>query len=749
MTRIVRIATISLVFCVAHAAAAWAATAPTITVSSVQQNPPGPSATFTLSWGPSCIDLPGVCSYPEQIQLREWDPSGVLRSSNMANASSVTLTRTTPGAWRYQVLYVGHHEINGKFWSRTSNTVTVTVAPHVPVLAPVSPAPTPGQAYWVNWTSGSGDYIYELWESRSSVFSNPPDAQYWPKVNREQIPGKPTGTYWYRARAWNKLPQNGGVSSAWSNVIAVRVAGLPQTPTLFSPLRPPATNGFRLAWTGDANAAIFELQESTTPVFTNPPAAQYWPTTASEPIPPKPAGIFYYRVRGWNGLPEQGGQSGAWSNTVTVQVLSDAEFLDLVARKTFDYFLEATYPNGLTRDRVSTGSAPDDIASVAASGFYLSALTVGAERGWMSRGDGETRALTTLQTLTSGTPTEHGFFHHFLNADGTPSSVPFPEVSSIDTALCIAGALQAGEYFGGQAKTLAEALYRRVEWDWMLDANLIMHQGWTPQSGLFGSYGSFSEAILLYLLGVGSPTHPISAEAFYAFARPKGAYGGPDFVFTEGGQLFVYHYPTAWFDFRNTADALGVNWWQNAIEAVRANQRFAINNPAFGYGQYVWGLTSSDGPYATPQNPYGYQGYGAQPAYYNTHDGTIAPTGIGGSIALAPDIALPSLKQLYTVYGDQIWQAYGFVDAFNPNLGWADAYYLSIDQGPILLMLENYRAGTIWRTFMQNPSVVRTLARARFSGYVPAAASLENFEDGNFWTPETTVGWWDSAGANV
>ncbi|MBI3020869.1 MAG: hypothetical protein HYY59_02570, partial [Candidatus Omnitrophica bacterium] len=538
--------------------------------------------------------------------------------------------------------------------------------------------------------------------------------------------------------------------TAQSNQVSVPT---PQTPVLFDVPRPPLDNGFLMQWSNEPGTSIYQLVEDTRQDFSTPDAPQYWPRANREPIPTKTPGTYYYRVRAWNELPERGGSASGWSNVITVQILSDEAFLDLLEHRLVEYFLASTFPNGLTRDRLSTRGEATEVVSIAATGFYLSGLTVGAERGWMARDEASDRASTTLQTFLSVTPQVHGFFYHFLNPDGSPSETPFLEVSSIDTALFVAGALQAGEYFGGEVKTLADAIYQRVEWTWMFDPDRgLMRWGWVDEARGFyegGYYDSYAESILLYLLAIGSPTHPIPAEALYRFARPKGNYRGPDFIFTPGGQLFTYQYAHAWYDFRNTTDALGVNWWQNSIEAVRASQRFAIDNPGYGYSQALWGLTSSDGPNSTSENPYGYQGYGAQPAYSNIHDGTIAPTGVGGSVALAPDLAIPSLKQLYTVHGDQLWAAYGFVDAFNPNRGWVDPYYIGIDQGIILLMLENRRSELIWRTFMQNAHVLRSLARAHFSGYGAADVTLEDFEDGQFWTPESTLGWWDSAGTTV
>lgn len=532
-----------------------------------------------------------------------------------------------------------------------------------------------------------------------------------------------------------------GTLIVFVSAFSLHAAPPPPTPTLFTLPRDPVTGyGFTLDWTKSTGATLYEVQRAVGSNF-NPPAQTYWPTSDLLVLGPQPAGTYQFRVRAWKKPPQNGGVSSGWSNVIQVVVLDDTAFLDLVARKTFDYFLASTYPTtGLTRDRLAVDGSGTPPASIAAGGFYLSALTVGAERGWISFNDAQTRALTALETYRSGTPTVHGFYYHFLNPDGTPSNVPFLEVSSIDTALLMAGALQAGEYFGGEVQTIANEIYERVEWDWMLDpATKLFRQAWTETGGYVGYYNSFSEGNLLYLLAIGSPTHPTPADSFYSFARPKGSYTGPNFVFTGGGQIFTYQYPQAWFDFRNTTDYLGVNWWQNSIEGVRANQRWCADNPGLGYSQHLWGLTACDGPN-------GYKAYGAKPSYWQEQDGTIAPTGIGGSVPIAPDLAIPSLKHLYTTYGNSIWKTYGFVDSFHPGLNWVDGYYLGIDQGIILLMLENHRSGMVWETFMQNPHVLNALARAGFSGYASSApdVSLENFEDQNFWTPDTSFGWWET-----
>jgi len=591
--------------------------------------------------------------------------------------------------------------------------------------------PWPSTTFTLNWDSRLPAML---------LLEKAPNGK-WKKIG-ERVPPVTLTRNMPGSWGYTLIRREGRYTTYDSNTVYVHVT-TPGQPVLYDLPRPQVDTGFRVDWTADPGVFIYQLVEDTEPDFSTQDPVQYWPTGNFELISHKEAGIYYYRVRGWSDLPENGGISGDWSNTITIKVLSDEEFLGLLERRIFDYFIATTYENGLTLDRLSTTDVPTDITSIAATGFYLSALSVGTERGWIDFDDAYNRARTTLQTLYHTTPNVHGFFYHFLNSDGTPSAEPFLEVSSIDTSILIVGALQAGEYFGGEIKDLADNIYRRVEWDWMFDVNVnLFRQAWTEANGFQGYYNAYSEAILLYLIAIGSPTHPVPADSFYGLHRPKGNYAGPDFIFTPGGELFTYQYPHAWFDFRNTNDALGVDWWQNSVEAILANRRYAIDNSGFGYNEYVWGLTACDGPD-------GYHAYGAQPAYWNFHDGTIAPTGIGGSVAFAPDVAVPSLKYLYSRHGDDIWSDYGFVDSFNLNYGWVDPYYISIDQGVMLLMLENLQSELIWNTFMSNEHVLRALSRTHFANYIKEDIVIENFEDQDFWTPESTVGWWDSDGTAV
>lgn len=382
--------------------------------------------------------------------------------------------------------------------------------------------------------------------------------------------------------------------------------------------------------------------------------------------------------------------------------LDDDALLDEIARRAFAYLWNEANPrSGLIRDR-STPGAP---ASIAAVGFGLSAIPIGVERGWISREEGYERALRTLTAFASGQVAGYrGFFYHFVDME-TGHRVWASELSSIDTALFIAGALTVGSYFAGtEVAELADALYAAVEWDWMRNGRTTLSMGWKPETGFLPyHWNHFDESLLLYVLAIGSPTHPVPAAAWHAVARPwrDGVIAAP------GGTLFVYQYPLAWLDLRHVRDAYA-NYWENAVRAAVRNREFTRAR-ADAYASYagdVWGLSASDGPF-------GYRAYGAEEG---NHDGTIAPYASAASVPLVPDLALRSIRGMLERYGTLVWGRYGFVSAFNADLGWYSDAYLGIDLGITLLMIENYRTGLVWNLFMRHPAVQAAL---QLIGFVP------------------------------
>ncbi|HKG91788.1 MAG TPA: glucoamylase family protein [Gemmatimonadaceae bacterium] len=445
--------------------------------------------------------------------------------------------------------------------------------------------------------------------------------------------------------------------------------------------------------------------------------------------------------------PTDGGNNGG--NTQT-----DAEFLSEVEERTFRWFWETTNPaNGLVPDRWPTPS----FSSTAAVGFGLTSYVVGAERGWVTRAEARDRTLATLRFLwtapqgaaTSEVTGYRGFFYHFLDMS-TGRRFGQTELSTIDTGLLMMGVLAAGQYFSGadaaeaEVRTLAESLYRRVEWDWAVARPPAISMGWQPGTGFLPyDYDGYNEAMLLYLLALGSPTHPVAPEAWTEYTssyRWVEFQGQPHVNF---GPLFGHQYSHAWVDFRGIRDeymrARGIDYFENSRRATLAQQSYAIQNPNGwqGYSAKIWGLTASDGPgdfsAIVGSRNREFHAYWARAAAAGEirDDGTIAPTAVGGSIPFAPEITIPALRAMRDGTGGNLYAKYGFKDAFNlsitqpglatrgttvPGVGWFNTDYLGIDQGPIVLMIENHRSGLVWGLMRENPHLVRGLCRAGFTG---------------------------------
>jgi hypothetical protein len=429
-------------------------------------------------------------------------------------------------------------------------------------------------------------------------------------------------------------------------------------------------------------------------------------------------------------------------------------FVPELEERTFRWFWDTANPeNGLVPDRW-----PDPpFASIAAVGFGLSAYPVGVERGWVSRAEARERTLNTLRFFwnapqgeaASGVTGHRGFFYHFIDME---DGLRFRDVelSTIDTALLIAGVLTAAEYFDGddpgerEIRELADSLYRRIEWDWMQLPSGLVSMGWKPAQGRFTyGYEGYDEAMILYLLALGSPTHPVDASAWRAFTS---TYDWAEFYGQEHvnfAPLFGHQYSHIWVDFRGIQDEYmrgrGIDYFENSRRATLAQRAYAIDNPHGweGYGPEVWGLTASDGPVnrkivvdGRERQFHTYWARGAAAGDIRD-DGTLAPTAAGGSIPFAPEYAVGALKEMRDRWGTHLYGEYGFLDAFNPTLdegqqvtdgatvpgvGWFDDQYLGIDQGPIVLMIENHRSGLIWELMRENEYIVRGLCRAGFSG---------------------------------
>jgi hypothetical protein len=432
-----------------------------------------------------------------------------------------------------------------------------------------------------------------------------------------------------------------------------------------------------------------------------------------------------------------------------------AAFLDTLQRRTFDFFWETTNPrNGLAPDRWP--SPP--FSSIAAIGFALTAYPIGVERGWVERNAAAERTLTTLRFMwllpqgpdPSGFGGYKGFFYHFLDME-TGLRFRNTELSTIDTGLMLCGVLFAEQYFDGPDATegairaYADSLYRRVEWTWFVRDIPLITMGWHPERGYGPArYEGYNEAMFLYVLALGSPSHPVAPSAWTRYTSTYDWAPFYGYQHVNFPPLFGHQYSHVWIDFRGIKDAYmrarGIDYFENSRRATLAQRAYAIDNPSDwrDYGADVWGLTASDGPSGATVEIDGRQRrfhtYWARGAAATEilDDGTIAPTAAGGSIPFAPEVAIPALRAMRVRYGDDLFTRYGFLDAFNPTLqvqgvrlqrgrivpgkGWFDDNYLGIDQGPIVAMIENHRPGFVWRVMREHPAIVRGLCRAGFSG---------------------------------
>lgn len=404
-----------------------------------------------------------------------------------------------------------------------------------------------------------------------------------------------------------------------------------------------------------------------------------------------------------------------------IKPLSSSELLELIQSKAFRFFQEhQNMKTGLFSDTTGGGDA-----SIASTGFALTALAVGAERGWLGRDEAGKRANLALdaflprengKALVEG---KDGFFYHFVDIH-TGARAGSSEISTIDTAILVAGALTAGEYFGGEAQKKATKIYENVEWEKFLSKDKdgphynMFSMGWSPERGILEASWDFytDEAILVSLLAIGSPTHPVSPDVFYAWARYEGSYkDGKPFIYSWHGALFSYQYAHVWFDLRKLVDKNGVNWFENSARATRANRRFCMDqsDKYKTYGPNTWGITSMARPSAYTMH------FGAPPTGSGQpmQDGTISPTAAAGSIVFTPYLSFSALRHMYFNY-PKLWGQYGLRDSFNLDTDWyADAYY-GIGEALYILPVENFRSGFVWKTFMKNKYVKEALKRAGF-----------------------------------
>ena len=422
----------------------------------------------------------------------------------------------------------------------------------------------------------------------------------------------------------------------------------------------------------------------------------------------------------------------------------DSSLLDSLSHRTFNYFWDlAGRDNGQVPDRWPT----QQFSSIAATGFGLTTYLIGVHRGYISRSQAADRALKTLKFLwslpkgggVSKVSGFHGLFYHFLD-QVTGLRFKDVELSTIDTGLLMAGILSCQTFFDGdndaekQIRAIADSLYRNVEWDWAMNGNKTMSMGWHPESGFINAqWKGYNEAMILLVLALGSPTHSIPADSWNEWTQTYqwDKFKGQEYV--NFAPLFGHQYSQMYIDFKGIQDAYmkekGIDYFENSRRATYANRAYCIQNPGEfqGYGENIWGLTACDGPgngnNANPNHDFmGYTARGAAKGIV-VDDGTIAPTAAGGSVPFAPEICLPALQAMHDRYGDKIYSRYGFKDAFNVSIvnkdgspGWVDVDYLGIDEGPIVIQLENYRDGFVWNLMKRNPYIVNGLKKAGFAG---------------------------------
>jgi hypothetical protein len=429
----------------------------------------------------------------------------------------------------------------------------------------------------------------------------------------------------------------------------------------------------------------------------------------------------------------------------------DEAFFDDLQRRTFRFFWDTANPeNGLARDRWPTPS----FASMAAVGFALTSYPIGVERGFVDRRAAAARSLATLRFLArapqgdapAGMTGHKGFFYHFVDME-RGKRFERTELSTVDTALLLGGILFVQGYFDRpgerEIRELAETIYRRVDWRWAMARPPVVALGWSPEKGhLPYDWIAYSEAMIVYIIGLGSPTFPLEPASWDGWAKGLathwGTAGGQELV--RFGPLFGHQYSHVWIDFRGIRDGFmrgkGLDYFENSRRAALAQHGYALDNPMgwSGYGPDLWGLSACDGPADVTLEMDGrsrtFRSYAARgPGDFD--DGTIAPTAVGGSVPFAPEICVPALKAMQRDHGDDLYGDYGFRDALNPSFtaaaklrhgrvvagkGWYDTDYLGIDQGPILAMIENYRSGLVWKVLRGNPHIRRGLERAGFTG---------------------------------
>lgn len=436
------------------------------------------------------------------------------------------------------------------------------------------------------------------------------------------------------------------------------------------------------------------------PAPTEPGGQQ--PANPSEEKTPKPEGEIAKK------FPHPPGQ---FINRPLTQISTTIDLLlDDMENRGTAYFYEQAHPQtGLIRDHApAVGTSDSRVASIAATGFGLSALCIAAQRGYMPRAQCEGRVEITLAFLLEQCPHIHGFLYHFLDIESGERLFE-SELSSIDTSLLLCGILLCRQFFNTNVRitALATTLYERVDWQWMLNGSDTLAMGWLPESGFIKyRWDVYAEMLTMLLMAIGAPRNAIPPTAWNAVHRPVVEFGGIDYI-SGVAPLFIHQYAHAWCDFRNLRDQ-HANYFVNSIAATRAHQLFCLTlGRQFPWiDQNLWGITASE-------SPTGYRVWGGPPEFGGI-DGTIVPCAAAGSLVFLPSECAHVLLSIREKYGEKAWTRYGFVDAFNPQNDWYAEDQLGIDLGISVMMAENLRTGFVWNYFMRNPEITAAMQKVGF-----------------------------------
>ena len=404
---------------------------------------------------------------------------------------------------------------------------------------------------------------------------------------------------------------------------------------------------------------------------------------------------------------------------LTALTPDDEGLLEEIEKATFRYFVEQVNPEtGLVRDRANVRAKENNtVASIASTGFGLTALCIGTQRNYISLLDARTRVAAALRFLLKKVPNHRGFFYHYADMN-TGERQWDSEVSSVDTAILLCGVLMCHEYFlNTEIRALAREIFNRVEWSWLSEDTPLLPHGWLPEIGFLPyRWDYYSELMMMYLLGLGSPSYPLPEATWTAWKRKTFEYRGLRYI-GSFAPLFVHQYSQAWFDFRNKRDDYA-DYFQNSMIATEVHRLFCLElGSRFpNYSEDLWGITSSD-------SENGYVAWGGPPQM-GPIDGTVVPSASAGSLPFLTQPVMRVLHNMRRNYPDA-WCQYGFVNAFNPLRKWYDNFAVGIDTGITLLMAENVRTGFLWKTFMRNSEVQRGMQRAGFTPYSTAVPATK------------------------